>query len=270
MSLIFPSLQLVMIWMITMNGSPSASVEEVGNRPFSIRNMACLFYDENHMNCTWDIDGAAPSDTQYCLSYGFRERMTSIPCHNTKLGKVACHVQKFEGVFYENFTFCAMGSCQQSNTTQCRYIVPAIYYKASPPVNITVNRSEVVWKPPIGKHHSTTFEYQIQVKDLYSKVTKVEDLDVEKWVIKDLTRSYAVQVRARINHFMEVKQKDFIWSDWTDAVITGKEEAVSTILKSFAVTIIIIVLMVLLLMFICKRNGLMPLTRRQLTPKNVT
>ncbi|XP_072900295.1 interleukin-5 receptor subunit alpha-like [Hemitrygon akajei] len=250
MSLILPSLQLVMIWMITMNGSPSASAVEMGNLSFSIHNMNWLFYNENHMTCTWDVDGTAPPDTQYCLSYRLEEQTHFAPCHEIELGKVACHVHSFKEHPFDSISFCAMGSSQQSNATHCRNIIPVIYYKVSPPVNVTVNGSEVVWEPPIGKHPSEKFIYQIQVKDLHSKVTKVEELNLTKWAINDLTRSYAVQVRARILHFLDEKGKDFVWSDWTDSVITEKEQAISTTLKIFIVTIVIIFLMVVLLMFI--------------------
>ncbi|XP_059819782.1 interleukin-5 receptor subunit alpha-like [Hypanus sabinus] len=250
MSLILPSLQLVFIWMITMNGSPSASAVEMGNLSFSIRNMSWLFYNENHMTCTWDVVGTAPPETQYCLSYGLGNQVHFAPCHKIELGKVACHVHSFKEYPFDSISFCAIGSSQQSNATHCRDIVPVLYYKVSRPVNVTVNGSEVVWEPPIGKHPSGRFNYQIQVKDLRSKGTKVEDLHLAKWAIKDLTRNYAVQVRARIEHFLEQEAKDFVWSDWTDSVTTGEEQAISTTLKSFIVTIVIIFLLVVLLMFI--------------------
>ncbi|XP_051881489.1 interleukin-13 receptor subunit alpha-1-like isoform X2 [Pristis pectinata] len=296
MSPIPPLLQLAVIWIIAANGSPSTTVkgtdvfptiEDIfnkwclkkatsiikdphhpghslftllpsrGNQSSSIRNVTCLFYNENHVNCTWDIDETASPDTQYCLSYGLNEPKISTPCGKIEPGKVACFIHNFKEHFYDSIIFCVMDSCQQPKTIHCTPIVPVECYKTSPPVNVTVSGSEVVWKPPIGEHHSRIFEYQIQVTDLHTKVAKVEDLDQEKWDIKDLSKSYAVQVRAKINHFLEVKQEDFIWSDWTRSVFTEPEQTNHMILKIFIVTAIITILMVLLLMFICRRYKLL-------------
>lgn len=243
-----PFLQVGMIWIITFNGFSSTTPEGMGEQSSSIHNLTCLFYDKNRMNCSWNIYEASTPDTEYRLSYELFKEWFYAPCGTMEPGKVTCLVRDFDQNGYNEIRVCAMESQHHLPMTHCINVLPVLFYKASPPVNVMVKGSKVVWSPPTGEHLSCHFKYQIQITDVDTKGSMMEDLNMPKWDIDDQSKSFSVQVRARIDHFLP-SPGDLMWSDWTDAVITEKQTD-DVMMKSLIVTTIVIIVMVLLLIFL--------------------
>ncbi|XP_069748079.1 interleukin-5 receptor subunit alpha-like isoform X2 [Narcine bancroftii] len=228
------------------------------NQTAKIHNLSCLFYNNNHVNCTWENDETAPSDTQYTLLYRIKEEEISYSTHCDKIqpGKINCMVRNFMLNLYDDVRVCAVESHQHKlNNSKCIDIFPLEYYKCGRPVNIRVNETEVTWNPPTGKNPSKRFDYQIQIIDLDTNKIRNETLQKTKWEIKDLSKSYLVQVRARISHsFLEASEA--FWSDWTHPIKIEREQKTYTSFKILIITSVTTIVIVLLSMFIYRRYKL--------------
>ncbi|XP_078401227.1 interleukin-13 receptor subunit alpha-1-like [Cetorhinus maximus] len=243
---------MAILWTVAMNGASLTSSQDLCNHMSSITNLSCLFYNYSQMNCTWDLNEHAPADAQYALSYQFIGKNEELTCQMTGCCNTTCQFQKDKLNHFDIIEICVAESSQHLTKPCCISISPATYYKASAPIKVEVNETEVKWDPPRGVHPSEDFFYQVQITDNSNNVKKIEDVTLTKWIIENRKKRYSVKVRAKIdNHF-----SDSLWSDWSQAVNIEPQPKDYTLLTEIAVVIIVVALVVLL-MFTCRRYKLL-------------
>ncbi|XP_043548731.1 interleukin-21 receptor-like isoform X1 [Chiloscyllium plagiosum] len=251
--LFVPTLLITAIlWTTALNGAALTSFAHMSNHISSIHNLSCMFYNDRKMTCTWGISAQAPADAQYRLSYGILyEQNTESRTISRKNGwrNVTCHVQDVGFVLFNEMQICVTELGQNFSKPHCIDLTPVIYYKVSPPINITVKENAVIWDQPEGTHPSFDFYYQIQVTEQSTNVMKIENVTSKSWNIENRKQSYSVKVRARINNHLDFS----IWSDWTEAIIVEAEPNDFQVLIMIAVVIAFIVLM-LLVIFTCRKS----------------
>uniref|UniRef100_UPI00398F0F1D interleukin-5 receptor subunit alpha-like isoform X4 n=1 Tax=Pristiophorus japonicus TaxID=55135 RepID=UPI00398F0F1D len=192
----------------------------------SINNLSCIFYDNNYMNCTWDINKETPQGAQYFLSYRQTNEDTVTNCtnyHKDGQRNVACYGHKYEIDSIDEVNICVSESSNKTTLPFCRKMHPAGFYKLYTPINVTINENtdEVKWKLPKGNVNSSCYIYEIKITNRSNRgsIQNVENLTGGKYVIsRDQKKKYSVQVRGKV--VFECYESIF-WSDWSKPLIIG-------------------------------------------------
>uniref|UniRef100_UPI00398E3BE6 interleukin-5 receptor subunit alpha-like isoform X3 n=1 Tax=Pristiophorus japonicus TaxID=55135 RepID=UPI00398E3BE6 len=228
----------------------------------SINNLSCIFYDNNYMNCTWDINKETPQGAQYFLSYRQTNEDTVTNCtnyHKDGQRNVACYGHKYEIDSIDEVNICVSESSNKTTLPFCRKMHPAGFYKLYTPINVTINENtdEVKWKLPKGNVNSSCYIYEIKITNRSNRgsIQNVENLTGGKYVIsRDQKKKYSVQVRGKV--VFECYESIF-WSDWSKPLIIEPNSTGLSVLTIAILVTVIFVVIVLLLVFICTKCKLL-------------
>ncbi|XP_072333402.1 interleukin-5 receptor subunit alpha-like isoform X1 [Scyliorhinus torazame] len=220
-----------------------------------VDNLTCIF-DDNYMNCTWNITENAPQDAEHFLSYRMENANDINNCTNyqrDEQGNVACRGHKYEKNLVSKLNICVSESSNRTKLPYCRNIIPAFYYKLDTPINITINKdtNEVEWKLPKMHYSDSCYTYEINLTDWSDPTPKVKNVSSTKYVIsRDHEKRYSVQVRGTVNRDCH---ESLFWSEWSKPFHIEPDAKVFDLLTILAAVGVFFVGTVLVLIFFCTR-----------------
>uniref|UniRef100_A0A8C4VSQ5 Interleukin 13 receptor subunit alpha 2 n=1 Tax=Gopherus evgoodei TaxID=1825980 RepID=A0A8C4VSQ5_9SAUR len=139
-----------------------------------IRDFHCVYYNWEHLTCTWQLGQLAPPGARYELYYWYEGLDHAVQCSDyiqTHGRNTGCNLQNLRQAEYIDFNVCVNGS---SESTQLR---PSYFtfrlqnlVKPSPPEKLSVSISayeeiHVAWSPPAGGTPPHCLDYEVQLTE---------------------------------------------------------------------------------------------------------
>uniref|UniRef100_A0A452IAH0 Fibronectin type-III domain-containing protein n=2 Tax=Gopherus agassizii TaxID=38772 RepID=A0A452IAH0_9SAUR len=198
-----------------------------GELESQIRDFHCVYYNWEHLTCTWQLGQLAPPGARYELYYWYEGLDHAVQCSDyiqTHGRNTGCNLQNLRQAEYIDFNVCVNGS---SESTQLR---PSYFtfrlqnlVKPSPPEKLSVSISayeeiHVEWSPPAGGTPPHCLDYEVQLTehdgDADAPWTAVSTQVETTFTFSQANRSRATCVRVRGKTNMFCANKGF-WSEWT-------------------------------------------------------
>ncbi|XP_053895901.1 interleukin-13 receptor subunit alpha-2 [Malaclemys terrapin pileata] len=231
-----------------------------GDLESQIRDFHCVYYNWEHLTCTWQRGRLAPPGACYELYYWYEGLDHAVQCSDyiqTHGRNTGCKLQNLRQAEYIDFNVCVNGS---SESTQLR---PSYFtfhlqnlVKPSPPEKLSVSISacedvHVEWSPPAGGAPPHCLDYEVQLTehdgDADAPWTAASTQVETAFTFSQANRSRVSCVRVRGKTNMFCADKGF-WSEWTRECfyVSRKDEKqlfiLIAVVLSFLTVIIIFIL----------------------------
>ncbi|XP_041050697.1 interleukin-13 receptor subunit alpha-2-like isoform X2 [Carcharodon carcharias] len=188
-----------------------------------IRDLQCIVYNLEYMDCKWQNGMSAPHDINYTLYYWHEELEQTMECDNYIKNQgniVGCHFHSDDLIEFSDFNICINGSSAMGPVRPAYYTLQLqdlVKVAAPNQVSLTSSRTDTIyiqWEPPAGKMKLHCMKYEVQFcgksSDWESKVIP-EPVTSTSLNVTAKTM-YCVRVRAAVNMFCA---DDSFWSDWS-------------------------------------------------------
>lgn len=194
-----------------------------GNEDTKVREMDCVYYNWQHLLCSWKPGVSAHLVTNYQLFYWFEGLKHAIQCPDyiKANGKnTGCRFPHLESSDYKDFYICVNGS-SESHPIQPSYFIFQLQniVKPLPPeyLSLTVENSEEVnlrWSMPKGPIPAKCFIYEIEfTEDDTTWVTTTVENEIQITRTSNESKKLCFLVRSKINMYCS---DDGLWSEWSD------------------------------------------------------
>ncbi|XP_048400322.1 interleukin-13 receptor subunit alpha-2-like [Stegostoma tigrinum] len=194
-----------------------------GHAGSKVRDLQCIVYNLEYMECLWQNGMNALYGTDYTLYYWHEELEQTMQCNNyiKHQGRiVGCHFQSDDLIEFSDFNICINGSSELGPvrpayfTLQLQDLVKAA---APDQVKLTLSTAETIsiqWEPSASKLKPHCLKYEVQFRGKSSDwETKVISEGVTSTTLNATAGAiYCVRVRAAVNMFCA---DDSFWSDWS-------------------------------------------------------
>ncbi|XP_026508713.1 interleukin-13 receptor subunit alpha-2 [Terrapene carolina triunguis] len=235
-------------------------VPSQGDLESQIRDFHCVYYNWEHLTCTWQRGRLAPLGACYEFYYWYEGLDHAMQCSDyiqTHGRNTGCKLQNLRQAEYIDFNVCVNGS---SESTQLR---PSYFtfhlqnlVKPSPPEKLSVSISayedvHVEWSPPARGAPPQCLDYEVQLTehdgDADAPWTAVSTQVETAFTFSQANRSRVSCVRVRGKTNMFCADKGF-WSEWTRECfyVSRKDEKqlfiLIAVVLSFLTVIIIFIL----------------------------
>ncbi|XP_078268387.1 interleukin-13 receptor subunit alpha-2-like isoform X2 [Rhinoraja longicauda] len=190
-----------------------------------IKNLQCIVYNLEYMDCLWENGASSPNDIDYRLYYWHEELEQVMKCNNYIKNQghtVGCHFYNDSLIEFSDFNICINGTSRLGPVMPAYYmfqlqdlIKPAAPYE----INMTASKNGIYleWKPPAGNIKTHCLEYEVNFSE--------ENADWKSKVLPDETTStflnitakpkFCVRLRAAVNMFCA---DDSFWSEWSSTL----------------------------------------------------
>ncbi|XP_051877032.1 interleukin-13 receptor subunit alpha-2 isoform X2 [Pristis pectinata] len=194
-----------------------------GHVDSKVKNLQCIVYNMEFMDCLWENGTNAPHDINYRLHYWHHKLDQVMECKNyikSQGHNVGCHFYKDSLIEFSDFNICINGTSGTGPVRPAYYVLqlqdlvkPAAPYK----INVTASKNGTIylqWEPPAGKIKSHCLEYEIRFSrkdsDWESKVL----LEETTFTFLNVTvkTKFCVRLRATVNMYCA---DNSFWSDWS-------------------------------------------------------
>uniref|UniRef100_UPI00398E94F6 interleukin-13 receptor subunit alpha-2-like n=1 Tax=Pristiophorus japonicus TaxID=55135 RepID=UPI00398E94F6 len=204
-----------------------------GHADSKIRDLQCIVYNLEYMDCIWQNGTNVPRDINYALYYWHEELEQAVECNNyikNQGHSIGCHFQSDEIIEFTDFNICINGSSEMGQVRPAYYTLQLqdlVEAAAPDKVNLTFTRTDTIyvqWEPPAGKMKPHCLEYEVQIR---GKVSDWESKIIPKGATSTFLNvtaksMYCVRVRATVNMFCA---DDSFWSDWSSVqCLPGQSE----------------------------------------------
>ncbi|XP_055499909.1 interleukin-13 receptor subunit alpha-2-like [Leucoraja erinacea] len=187
-----------------------------------IKNLQCIVYNLEYMDCLWKNGANAPNDTDYRLYYWHEELEQVMKCNNyikNQGHKVGCHFSNDSLIEFSDFNICINGTSRLGPVMPTYYtfqlqdhVKPAAPYE----IKMTASKNGIYleWKPPAGKIKPHCLEYEVNFSgkntDWESKVLPEETTST--FLNITVKTKFCVHLRAAVNMYCA---DDSVWSEWS-------------------------------------------------------
>ncbi|MGH0143423.1 UNVERIFIED_CONTAM: hypothetical protein FKN15_078075 [Acipenser sinensis] len=143
-----------------------------------IKNLACVFYNWEYMECTWQ----RPPYLNYNLFYWHSKLDHAMECSDyiqSNGVNIGCNFSSADLEDYTDFNICVNGSSAAGPLIPVYFrfelqnlVKPAVITE----INVTKvgnERLHLEWKPPVGKIKSHCLEYEVQCREDESEWTRI-------------------------------------------------------------------------------------------------
>uniref|UniRef100_A0A8C0GSA4 Interleukin 13 receptor subunit alpha 2 n=1 Tax=Chelonoidis abingdonii TaxID=106734 RepID=A0A8C0GSA4_CHEAB len=231
-------------------------VPSQGELESQIRDFHCVYYNWEHLTCTWQLGQLAPAGARYELYYWYEGLDHTVQCSDyiqTHGRNTGCNLQNLRQAEYIDFNVCVNGS---SESTQLR---PSYFtfrlqnlVKPSPPEKLSVSISayeevHMEWSPPAGGTPPHCLDYEVQLTehdgDADAPWTSVSTQVETTFTFSQANRSRVSCVRVRGKTNMFCASKGF-WSEWTRKCfyVSRKDEKQLFILIAVALSFLTVII----------------------------
>ncbi|XP_078067829.1 interleukin-13 receptor subunit alpha-2-like [Mustelus asterias] len=194
-----------------------------GHADSKVRDLQCVVYNLEYMDCVWQNGMSAPYDIKYRLYYWHEDLQHTKECDNyieNRGNIVGCHFHSDDLIEFSDFNICINGS------SAMRPVRPAYYtlqlqdlVKVAAPdlINLTSPGTETIyiqWEPPVSKIKAHCLKYEVQFHGKSSNWQSKIIPDPVTSTTLNMTANAVncVRVRATVNMFCA---DESIWSDWS-------------------------------------------------------
>nr|XP_048719986.1 LOW QUALITY PROTEIN: interleukin-13 receptor subunit alpha-2 [Caretta caretta] len=196
-----------------------------GDLESQIRDLHCVYYDWEHLTCTWQLGRLAPPGARYEFYYWYEGLDHAVQCDDyrqTHGRNTGCNLQNLRQAEYTDFNVCVNGSSEST------WLRPSYFtfhlqnlVKPSPPekLSLSISASEEVhveWSPPAGgtPPHCLDYEVQLTERDGDDPWASVSTQVETAFTFSQSNRSHVACVRVRGKTNVFCADKGF-WSEWT-------------------------------------------------------
>ncbi|XP_067852741.1 interleukin-13 receptor subunit alpha-2-like [Heptranchias perlo] len=187
------------------------------------RDLQCIVYNLEYMDCIWQKGTSAPHDVNYALYYWHKELEYAVECNSyikNQGSSVGCHFQGGDFIEFSDFNICINGSSEMGPVRPAYYTLQLQdLVKAAAPdkINMTLSRTDTIylqWDPPTGKIKPHCLEYEVQFrgKDSHWESKIIPEGATSTFLNVTAKPMYCVRLRATVNIFCA---DDSFWSDWS-------------------------------------------------------
>ncbi|XP_018584707.2 interleukin-5 receptor subunit alpha-like isoform X1 [Scleropages formosus] len=199
-----------------------------GVRAFLVRNVSCIVYNTDKLNCTW-VTLDLPAGAQHSVTVTKDDTVTTYDCFTNSQGNIfGCHANIDEDV--EDVTVHINVSLPNFCYIHSEVFEKADIDKLNPPHNVTasvVSDSLIIKWDVQSMLSPFCFYYQININNELFNSTEDKEYTVPNI---NLRQKYLIKVRVTKTPTCRVNN---IWSDWSEPVevMAAKELAVLNGLK---------------------------------------
>ncbi|XP_033705577.1 interleukin-13 receptor subunit alpha-2 [Tursiops truncatus] len=194
-----------------------------GNLETKIQDMYCVYYNRQHLLCSWKPGMCVHSDTNYNLFYWYEGLDHVLQCADyiKANGKnIGCIFPYLESSDCKDFYICVNGS-SESQVIRPSYFIFHLQniVKPLPPddLSLTVKNSEEInlkWSIPKGPIPAKCFIYEIEfIEDDTAWVTTTVENEINITRTSNESHELCFLVRSKVNIYCS---DDGIWSEWSD------------------------------------------------------
>ncbi|KAM4020789.1 interleukin-13 receptor subunit alpha-1-like isoform 2-T2 [Anomaloglossus baeobatrachus] len=244
-----------------------------GNPRAMVRNMNCVWYYKEYMNCTWHPGEHNPPNVNYSLHYWLTEDITCPPVGNKQ--PTPLHDLLDKGELCQNYTY------QRGTPVGCLFRLEKDYKECNYLVAVVTDRNQDV-KPYIYFHDINTIaklkapvihvmkrtpnnslfvswtifdidKYEVQLNLSNGDTYKIETAN-SKEIPNALPHvAYTAKVRVRLHpdalSLQKPTNENFLWSEWSEErTLQEDNDGVTFIFLLLLVPVVIILITIILLM----------------------
>ncbi|XP_006260087.3 interleukin-13 receptor subunit alpha-2 isoform X2 [Alligator mississippiensis] len=224
-----------------------------------IQDFRCVYYNWEHLRCTWQPGRQAPPGARYELYYWYAGLGDLAQCADyiwTRGKTTGCQLLNLRQAEYLDINICVNGSAEPAQLQPSYFILQIKnLVKPPPPERLALSMSaskeiHVQWSSPEGGTPAECLEYEVQLQGSdghadaawSSASTQLETAFVFSQA--NGTRLSCVRVRGRTNIFCADQG---FWSDWTqECFYVPREDGkqlfilVAVVLSFFSVILVIV------------------------------
>ncbi|XP_033877077.1 interleukin-13 receptor subunit alpha-2-like [Acipenser ruthenus] len=224
-----------------------------------IKNLACVFYNWEYMECTWQ----RPPYLNYNLFYWHSKLDHAMECADyiqSNGVNIGCNFSSADLEDYTDFNICVNGSSAAGPLIPVYFrfelqnlVKPAVIKK----INVTKvgnERLHLEWKPPVGKIKSHCLEYEVQCREDENEWTSNFKKGTTFTSFRfDPRHRHCFRVRSKLNMYCADNE---LWSDWTANLCFTEEYELSEASMFIALGTSLIILFAIALSLWIRRRGL--------------
>ncbi|XP_041050878.1 interleukin-13 receptor subunit alpha-1-like [Carcharodon carcharias] len=195
----------------------------------AVRNIKCIYYNFEHINCTWDIGSKAPSDTVYNFNYwqDGKDIIQNCTSYISKDGRLdaGCHLERDQFDDQTDLNICVTGVSASAKIKPFFYnLETANFVKLSPPWGINISKTgkafDINWGLP-AHWNLKCVNYQIRRRSSISSNWLVQNCENPNAKITDANPNVKniIQVRAKYT----ICGDNAIWSEWSEGTYFGED-----------------------------------------------
>ncbi|XP_029423456.1 interleukin-13 receptor subunit alpha-2 isoform X2 [Nannospalax galili] len=201
----------------------SYQISDQGSLETKIRDMNCIYYNWQHLVCSWKPGKRVHYDTNYTMFFWYEGLDHALQCvnylqENTK--NIGCKLSNLESSDYKDFFICVNGSSDFEPIRSSYYIFQLQnIVKPFPPdfLHITVENSveiKMKWSTPGGPIPARCYTYEIVFReDDFSWVSVTDKTDMKMKRKANESKDLCFLVRSKVNMYCS---DDGIWSEWSE------------------------------------------------------
>ncbi|XP_039620512.1 interleukin-13 receptor subunit alpha-2-like [Polypterus senegalus] len=193
-----------------------------GNAGSKIKNMSCMYYNRERLECRWQKGNEVPSHGYNYYLYYWHEKMDhALECSNYIKSdgyNIGCN---FTGAYLIEFTdlnICVNGSSSHGNMRAAYFtyeLQNIVKVDMIDKLNLTLEnkRIHLEWSVASSKIPHHCLEYEVQYmkntkewKAIFTDETKISLFNLHRW------NSLCFRIRSKINMYCADNN---IWSDWS-------------------------------------------------------
>ncbi|XP_007890449.1 interleukin-13 receptor subunit alpha-2 isoform X2 [Callorhinchus milii] len=237
-----------------------------GHSDSKIKDLHCIVYNEEYMDCVWEMQSSAPHDVGYTLFYWHQELEQAEQCKNyieNQESKIGCHFYSDDLIQFNDFNICVNGSSENKPVSPAYFtfqlqdlVKPAVPDK----INLTLPKTDEIyleWEPPSGKIPPHCFEYQLDFRQRDFEWKSELIIEETTFILSDVNPQieYCFRLRATVNMFCADRG---FWSEWSPVQCSGAkpvgESTPIALLLLMALIPVTLVLCILALYFWIKQQ----------------
>ncbi|XP_026880982.2 interleukin-13 receptor subunit alpha-2 [Electrophorus electricus] len=238
--------------------------EHTGIPGSRIRGFHCIYFNKEHMDCTWEQGSVTPSSSKHYLYYWHREMQEAeecpkyIPSLEVRKG---CRFPPHTLLEFSEFNVCVNGSSTAGPLSPAyfslevqNHVKPAIVSNLQVVVEGSVVQAH--WEAPAGRVPEQCLEYELETTRqlidgrVWKCTNKTEEMSSDFLWEGKVGRS-CFQVRSKVNGYCA---DEGFWSDWSQSKCipdTGVNDNpgchVLVLLGTLAIVIIVVLVFFLIL-----------------------
>ncbi|XP_072914548.1 leucine-rich repeat and calponin homology domain-containing protein 2-like isoform X7 [Hemitrygon akajei] len=194
-----------------------------GHVDSKVKNLQCVVYNMQYMDCLWENGSNVPHDINYRLHYWHHKLDQAMECKTyikSEGHNIGCHFNEDSLIEFTDFNICINGSSGTRSVRPAYYVFqlqdlvkPAAPYK----INMTTSKNGSIylqWEPPAGKIKPHCLDYEIHSsgKDSIWKSEKKLEESTYTFLHVNVKPKFCVRLRATVNKFCA---ENSFWSDWS-------------------------------------------------------
>ncbi|XP_038632200.1 interleukin-13 receptor subunit alpha-2-like [Scyliorhinus canicula] len=232
-----------------------------GHVDSKVRDLQCIVYNLEYMDCRWQNGMSAPNATSYRLYYWHEELDETTECNHyirNQESIVGCHFLSDDLIEFSDFNICINGSSTMGPVRPAYYTLQLqdlVKVAAPDQINLTSSTTDTIyvhWEPPASKIKPHCLEYEVQFRGKSSDwQSKVIPEPVTSTTLNVIAKEmYCVRVRAAVNMFCA---DESIWSDWgsIQCLTEPSQGGEDVIKRNFFAELIVLMALVLFTLALC-------------------